>query len=225
MAVDADREAFWDWWIGSEEALVADVSEEDQPAGVFGRLLRKVRGDGGRGLHAALADVDDALALVHPGIFSDYGPHGWVFTGLGDREAYREMVRLVRACPRRVADRPLAGAPRARRDTVTVGAHVFQRTRLRWVSVLRDHGRILGIVVDAPPGAEPDQVRHAAGRFVVSELGEETAVRLQEWRVIAADSQSAQSARPWDDLLPRMSDLLDGIGPDAAILHGLDLDG
>jgi hypothetical protein len=224
MAGDAEREAFWDWWIGSEEALIADVSEEEQPSGMLGRMLRRVRGDG-RGLHAAMADVDDALGLVHPGIFSDYGPNGWVFTGLGQRSAYREVLHLVRACPRRVVDRPLGGAPRSRRDAVTVGGHVFQRGRLRWVSVLRDQGRILGIVVDAPPEANADQVHHAAGRFVVSELGEETAVRLQEWRVIAADSKSAESSRPWDDLLPRMSELLDGIGPDATLLHGLDLDG
>ncbi|MEZ4236656.1 MAG: hypothetical protein R3F59_10980 [Myxococcota bacterium] len=219
-ATEADLDAFWDWWIGSEEALVADVEEDTAQRGILGRLLRRVRGDLGRGLQAAVADVDEALALVHPGISCDYGPEGWVFTALAQPAAWRALQELLAACPAGVADRPLAGVPRRRRDAVRVGDVTIHRGQVRWVSVLRDQGLILGLVVAAPEGATPAQIEVAAGRFVCAELGEEMALRLQEWRVISPDSQSAQSARPLDGLLPRMQELLDGVGPQGLPLPG-----
>lgn len=216
MATDEDRAEFWAWWVESLDALNTDVSEEPvdpASAGLVSRLLRRFRGDPGRGVDAAVADVDDALRDLHPGLACGFTDR-WFLTGLGDRNAFAEAAALIRACPRPVVERPELGAPLQRLDAVTAGGYTVHRRELRFALVLRDQGLMLGVVDPSAPEAEvdPEVVRRAVGRFVVSELGERTALRLAGWRVIGADSQSAQTARPFDELGPRVAELLDGTG-------------
>lgn len=214
-ATDDERAEFWSWWVESLDALTTDVSEEPSPdaPGLMSRLLRRFRGDPGRGVDAAVADVDDALRDLHPGLACGFTDR-WFLTGLGDRDAFAEAAALIRVCPRHVVERPELGAPQQRLDVVTAGGFTVHRRDLRFALVLRDQGLILG-VVDPTGGdgeVDPEVVRRAVGRFVVSELGERTALRLAEWRVIPADSRSAETARPFDELRPRVAEQLDGTG-------------